>query len=247
MPARPKRKAKASSARNGKPSSKRKKAAKRPTRKKAKAGARSSKARSPAAKRVAPREELFDAAAEDQIKAVLAALARSRALDPSNADYKAPSDVVVIERDGGLIGGNPVGYFFRTWPELAAARWLARTDLEEVDLRAAYRSIMMGGDDEDEAADADEIAAVFAGQLAGEETVFEGTIEQLCVGDEGAELRAMWRLHLEIEGDLDDGDDAVAEGGDGAEPAAEAAARDRAPIEPDEREAFFEFLRSGGL
>lgn len=168
---------------------------------------------------------------EQKIKKVRAVLARNVDLDPGNADYGKGSDVVVVERDSGIVGGLMVGYFFKNPAHLAAARWQARHELEEVDL-----------DDLDDDVDLDAIDEVLTDHnLAGEELVFEGSVAELLSGDGGAEVRALWREHV---GDDEDDEDEGEEEDDSNDESGEDPER---PIGRHEKDDFLTFVRSGGL
>jgi hypothetical protein len=170
---------------------------------------------------------------EQKIKKVRAVLARNVDLDPGSADYGKGSDVVVVERDSGIVGGLMVGYFFKNPAHLAAARWQARHELEDVDL-----------DELDDDADLDAIDEVLTDHnLAGEELVFEGSVAELLSGDGGAEVRALWREHVgdEMADEEEDEDEDEGEEEDDSNDDPER------PIGRHEKDDFLTFVRSGGL
>jgi copper chaperone CopZ len=168
---------------------------------------------------------------EQKIKKVRGVLATDVNLDPGSADYGSTKDVVVVERDSGIVGGLMVGYFFKNPAHLAAARWQARHHLEDVDL-----------DELNDDVDLDAIDEVLTDHnLAGEELVFEGSVAELLSGDGGAEVRALWRARVddyvdddEEEEDEDADDDVVDDDPE-------------RPIGRSEKDDFLTFVRSGGL
>ena len=116
---------------------------------------------------------------EDKIR-----LVRSVAgtLDPGCARHQDMADTVVVEQDSALSGGLPIAYFFRDPAHLAAARWDARQEMTDVDLEEL-----------DDEVELDDVDAIFSGQLAGENTIFEGSVTELLRGKDGTDVRASWR------------------------------------------------------
>ena len=171
-----------------------------------------------------------------KIRRILPLLKREEDLDPGSADYSKSTDVVVVEQDSGISGGLMVGYFFRDAAHLAAARWAARQELEDVDLNSL-----------DDDFDIDEVEGILSGSLQGEKIVFEGSVRELLRGSEGGVIRATWRERLDEEGDdledEEDGDD------DASNSQSDKKAKDpeRPVIDPDEQDEFLGFIRSGGL
>jgi hypothetical protein len=152
---------------------------------------------------------------EEKIAKVRDALESGGTLDPGYATFLHVTDTVVVERDSGLSGGLMIGYFFRDPAHLAAARWSARQDMLDVDLDELT-------DDDD----LDEIEEIFSGQVAGEKTLFEGSVTDLLQGESGGEMRALWRER--------------SVGGLGS-------ARERPIPDGTEQQRFLHFIRTGEI